>query len=145
MKKLLPFLFLGLIVSCTTNKPTITEKRLFGTWQFDEVEYFPWFGTKDNLTGVYENTQLTFFNDYTVVMINHATNDVYTGIWEVNIVSIPNGQNVSSAEQMIASLSHDITGDVVQIIWENLAVTRSRIRSTHDDKEGTFQFRLRKI
>ncbi|MBL7897603.1 MAG: hypothetical protein JNJ99_03625 [Crocinitomicaceae bacterium] len=149
MKSTLLFIFSGLFLlsSCDqSQKLTHTERKLIGQWEYDKVEYFPYWGFKENQTNEFESLQLEILKDFTITMQNSNTGEIYTGVWEVNIINLPssNGNNMV-AEEFIASLSGNISGEVIQIIWENIAVDNSRIRADHDDKQGIFNYKLRKL
>jgi hypothetical protein len=146
MKKVLPIIFLILLTACQqVQKMTPTEKKLVGEWQYDNVDYWPLWGSKDDLTNEQDHLVFQFNGDFTMTMLDLDLNESYTGIWEVNITSATGSEVSSNATQeLIASLSHDVTGDVVQLIWENLGVTNSRINATHDTKDGYYSYRLRR-
>ncbi|MBK9191552.1 MAG: hypothetical protein IPM77_08565 [Crocinitomicaceae bacterium] len=148
MKTSLLFLLTGLLLfSCDqSQKLTYTERKLIGEWEYDKVEYFPNWGFKENQTNEFEQYQIEILKDFTITMQNTMTGEIYSGVWEVNIISLPSSNgNSQVAEEFIASLSGNISGDVIQIIWENIAVDNSRIRADHDDKQGIFYYKLKKL
>jgi hypothetical protein len=146
MKRALPFLALLFLAGCQQiQKMTPTERRLVGEWQYTNVDYWPLWGFKEDITNEVDHLLLQFNEDFTMTLVDPELNESYTGIWEVNIVSVSGPNNtVNSAEELIASASNDITGEVIQIIWENIGVTNSRIDADHDTKDGSFIYRLRK-
>jgi hypothetical protein len=147
MKSTLLFLLSGLVLfSCDqSQKLTFTERKLIGEWEYDKVEYFPNWGIKENLSDEFANYQIEILNDFTITMQNLSTGETYSGVWEVNIINLPSSNgNSAAAEEFIASLSENTSGNVIQIIWENIGVDNSRIRATHDDKEGLFNYKLKK-
>jgi hypothetical protein len=146
MKKVLPILTLILLTACQQmQKMTPTERRLVGEWQYTNVDYWPNWGLKDDITNEVNHLLFQFNDDFTMTLVDPELNESYSGIWEVNIVSVAGPNNsVNSAEELIASMSNDLTGQVIQVIWENIGVTNSRIDAQHDTKEGSFIYRLRK-
>ena len=68
---------------------------------------------------------------------NSETGENYTGIWEVNCTG---GQDNSS--QLIASLTHDVTGEIKQIIWDSFSTTKKKICSNSSEKEGFYNYTL---
>jgi len=146
MKNLLPLFILVLLVSCQkTQKLTPTEKRIVGQWQYDEVNFWPRWSPKDDVTSDFDGFSFQFNDDFTVTMYDQDLNEAYTGIWEVNFVNVSNSDGTTGSDQeLIASLSHDVTGEVVQIVWETLGVNNSRIYATHDTKDGCFYYHLKR-
>lgn len=146
MKKVLPILSLILFTACQQiQKMTPTEKKLVGAWKYDNVDYWPVWGSKDDITNELDHLVFQFNDDFSMTMLDTDLNESYSGIWEVNLTNVSGSDGSSnSSQELIASLSHDITGEVVQIVWENLSVTNSRINACHDHKDGYYTYRLRR-
>lgn len=144
MKKVLPLLALMFLAGCQQiQKMTPTEKKIVGEWRYDNVDFWPIWGSKDDITNELDHLVFQFSDDFTMTLLDLDLNESYSGIWEVNLTTVSGSDGSSNASQeLIASLSHDATGEVIQIIWENLGVTNSRINATHDSKDGYYSYRL---
>ncbi|MBK8926875.1 MAG: hypothetical protein IPM74_13430 [Crocinitomicaceae bacterium] len=146
MKKLfLPLLTLVLL-SCNNNAQlNHIEKKMLGSWHYSKVEYKPNFGFNQNFTDTYSDITLQFNSDLTVTLSNDKTLESYSGVWEVNDVMVPSSDGSTEfCYELIASLSDDISGTAMLIIWENLNVTSSKITATHNTQDGWYTYKLRK-
>jgi hypothetical protein len=146
-KSILPLLFLVSLSCNKQDKLTWTERHVLGSWYYDEVKFTEnWSIGSDNLTKDYEDITLTFYDDFTITSVNTQTGETFTGMWEINVVEVYSGSDGSSTmgEELIAAMSSNSTGEVLQLIWEGLSVNKRRIRSYHNDKEGYYDFRLQK-
>jgi len=137
------------LISCNKeDNLTWTERRVVGSWQYDDVNFTErWKIGHEDITADYSGITLTFNDDFTMTSVNSLTGETLSGIWEINIVETYNSGTGSSAagEQLIASLSNDLNGEVTQLIWEDFYVNKERIQTRHDDKEGYYTFRLEKL
>lgn len=148
MKKIiLPLAFLALVSCSKDDQLTPTERNVIGAWNYEEVRFTEtWSFGSDDLTAGYSDITLTFYDDFTVTTLNTQTMETQTGIWEVNLVeSYDNNGGTNWGEQLIASLASDQTGEITQLIWENLAVNKRRMNCSHNNKEGWYHFRLEKL
>jgi len=144
------FLFLLIsMASCQKEgKLTYTEKRLIGSWFYTDVDFMErWSLKKDDVTNDYFGDILTFKNDFSFMYEDSDAGLVFEGVWQVNQVSTYNsGSNSSSmVETLIASYKNTVTGEIIQLVWDDLWVNKTHIRSNNSDKEGHYTFELKKF
>lgn len=147
MKRLVPFLVLFLLVACNKeDKLTYTEKRLIGAWFYSNVDYRPNWGIKKDITKEYFGQILTFDTDFTLSLENSQTNEIFGGVWQVNQQIVNNNNNNSAFnEQVIASYTNSLTGEINQLVWDNFTIYRNRIVANYSAKEGTYYLELKKF
>lgn len=143
---LLYFSLVALIAACQkTDKLTPTEKKVIGSWYYEAVDFRPVWGVKENLISDFNGYQFTFNSDFSVNLLNQLTNESYSGVWEINQVQSYNSTGEQGFnEQLLAALSHSLTGEPLLLVWDNLGVMSKRIRSSHTTNEGTYFYYLRK-
>ena len=145
MKNFLPFIFLALIVSCQkADKLTYTEKRVVGSWFYTNVDFAPFWSFKKDITKDYFGQILTFNNDFSFTLENTVTNELFQGIWQVNVSSNSNGNVNQLSNQLITSYQNTTSAEIEQLVWDNFSVTRNRINANGRDKVGSYQFDLKR-
>lgn len=148
MKNLVPFLLLSLLISCQQNNDlTYTEKRLVGSWFYNDVDYTPRWSFKNDITSDYFGDILTFNDDFSFMYENNVTGELYQGVWQVNLTSTANSGSNSgqNSDQVIASYENTGTGEIIQLVWDNFCVTKNRITAQNSVQDGYFNFELKKF
>lgn len=146
MKKLFLPLFVLVLFACDKNAQlNHVEKKMPGSWHYTKVEYKPNFGFSQDYTDMFSDCTWQFNKDLSVTLDNDKTMESYTGVWEVNDVMVPSSDGSTIyAYELIASLSDDVSGEAMLIVWENLNVTSTKITASHNTQDGWYTYKLRK-
>ncbi|MBK9590570.1 MAG: hypothetical protein IPO32_03370 [Crocinitomicaceae bacterium] len=147
MKNLIPFLLLGVLVSCQkTDELTYTEKRLIGSWFLTNVDYTPRWSFRTDITGDYFGQIMTFNEDFSFQFENTATGIVSQGVWEVNQVNAFNAGNNSNqwTDQLVISYT-DTTNTIIQQVWDNFCISKNLLNADNTVKDGHFQYQLKRL
>lgn len=136
-------LFIGLFVlGCAKEgQLTWTEKRMLGTWTYEKVKvYDDWSISGDRITDEYEGISITFYSDFSVEMIDLNNAQSFSGIWNIT----ESWSDDESSNHLFASLQENESGELRQLILENLSVTKKRMSASFDDNHQRFNYWLRK-
>jgi len=147
MKNLLPLFILTILISCQkADQLTYTEKRLVGSWFFTNVDFAPLWSFKKDITNDYFGEILTFNNDFSFSLENTVTNEIFQGVWQVNVITGFNNNANSSeyTEQVIASYENITSGETEQLVWDDFSLSKNRINANNLAKEGSYTFDLKR-
>ena len=147
MKNLIPFLLAALIISCQkTDELTYTEKRVVGSWFFTNVDFYPRWSLKEDITSEYFGQKMTFKDDFSFEFQNTLTGQVSQGVWQVNQVQSFNSANSNGqwSDQLVISYS-DSTNTIIQEVWDNIYVTKNILNGDNLVKDGHYQYQLKRF
>jgi hypothetical protein len=143
MKKGLLFLAVltaFLFVSCEKDGLNPTERQLIGTWEYSKVKYTRnWSFTSADRSLLYEDIQLIFYTDYSAKYANTFTGETATGLWDLSQTFTDD----DCINNIYASFTDDVTGDLRQVIFEDAGISNRTIRANYRDNEGWFRYVLR--
>lgn len=145
MKKFLPLIVVALLFdSCQkTDQLTWVEKRLVGSWFYTDVDFTPRWSFRKDITKDYFGQILTFNEDFSFSLENSETGETNVGVWQANQV---NGfSSNQQSDQVIASYEMAGTGEIIQMVWDDLCVSKNRINTAYQDKDGYYQFELKRF
>lgn len=147
MKNLLPFLLAVFIISCQkTDELTYTEKRVVGSWFFTNVDFYPRWSLKKDITGDYFGQMMTFNDDFSFEFKNTTTGQVSEGVWQVNeIQSFNSGNNSGQWSNQIVISYTDTTNKIIQEVWDNLYITKNMLNADNLVKDGHYQYQLKRF
>lgn len=120
---------------------TFTERRVVGTWNFEKVKvYDRWSFNTDEITSDYDREYITFNNDFTAIYEDLETGEIFSGVWNLT----ENNSGDYCVSNIFASFTNDETGDLMQVIFEDISVTKKRLRAQFENKEERFNYLLLK-
>lgn len=146
---LFSILILVFLASCGKNLSTNQiEDRLLGKWRFDNVEFRDK-GTmfKKDVTGNWVNYGMEFFYDGTLYFTETKSSviDTMAGYWYVN-ESYEWNSNSESNEliQKLELYIYGAEGDVKTMYWEELGITKSKLKSEEKSTKGRYFYKLKR-
>ena len=140
--RLILFLFGLLFLSSCVKEGELnsTERRIVGTWYYETVIFSDGWGS-ELITNQFHSIYLQFNSDFSFIYSDDVTGTTGTGVWDV--VDSYNGDN--SSNQIFISLTDDESGELSQIVFENISVTRKRMSATYQDHKTYYHYDLMKI
>lgn len=145
MKKIHTLAFLLLTISLLQTSCTREayvqriEYRIEGSWSFSTVRFLD-FLVIDNVSDRYENAEITFKDDYSVIYITNE-GDELVGTWTYNIVD--GGDD--SIGQVVMQLTDSQSGEDFLFLWDGFSVTQRRMRAIEDYDGGQLSYVLRRL
>ncbi len=132
-------LFGIVMFACNKEKP---DSRLIGTWRIAKVTFRKDFAvTKTDLTDVYNDIRLTFYNDKTFLYHHPGRKIDLTGNWEMDEESQNNGETTTTV-QYIDWWGEDHLGHYEEGKWDNISFNKNGMRATESKHSGTYNLRL---
>jgi len=146
LKKYIPALLVlfGIIMfSCNKEKPECGKcNQLEGIWRFESVIYRKdWAFHKTDLTDLYKDIRLHFYNDRTFLYHHEGRKIDLTGYWEMDEESQNNGETTVNVTYLDWS-AEDGHGNYEEGKWDNIAISRKGMKATEKKYGGTYGFKL---
>lgn len=143
------FLFLIVVlVSCNkTSQLNYTEKRLVGSWFYTNVDFTPRWGFKKDITKDYFGQIISFSEDFTMTIEDSQQGTSFSGVWQLNQVNSYSAQSKTNSwnQQVIASYDNTQTGNIVQLVWDQISVSKNRINAQTSTDDGYYTIQLKKF
>ncbi|WP_070137688.1 hypothetical protein [Crocinitomix algicola] len=143
LKNKLLFFVLGvfLFASCTKEgELNYRERKLVGTWYYETVRVSEGWSSQ-KITNDYHAVYLTFNADFSFDFRDEI-NEIYgSGLWEMT--ETYDGEYAS--DEIFISFNDDLTGDLYQIIFENISVTKRRVNAVYQDGSTRYNYTLYKV
>lgn len=137
-------LFVGLCAlfilgSCEKDGLTYTERRVLGDWTYTKVKYTRnWSVDPTDLTSDYNQFTITFNSDFSATYVDAETGESFSGIWD--LIEDYDGENCTS--DIYASFNREVTGELFHVIFQNISVTKQKLRANYMDNDGRFRYVL---
>ena len=152
MRKLLSYLMMAALVapmltSCRSdNGETWAERRISGTWQFDRVFYTPrWSIQRENRLEEYDQYAVTFFDDYTLLVLDTNTDEEYSGTWNLSSYNTTNGESTSTVQVLQVVWLNTVTNEIEAMILGDAYIGERRMSGNENNDEGNYRYRLVKL
>ena len=130
-----------LSISCEKDGLSYEERKLVGTWEYTKVKFTKkWSIKTSDLSSDYRDYELKLREDFTAKYIDFQTGDNYTGLWDLS--QICTDEDVVTT--VFISLSNDVSGEVMQLIFENATLSKRFLRGVYQSKEGQYRYVLEK-
>lgn len=143
MNKILLIVVAGLFVLTGCVKEgelNYTERRIVGEWYYETVRVSQGWGN-DFITDQYHSIYLRFNSDFSFNYTDDYLGMTGTGVWD--LTDTYNGEY--SSDEIFISFTDDETGELYQIVFENISVTKNRINAQFRDKNTLYTYHLQKV
>jgi hypothetical protein len=126
--------FLG---SCQKEGLTNYERKILGEWEFDKV-------TRNGfeINNDFKGDFIQFNSNFSTTYLDDPTGDSYTGVWEMIIDN--SGSDDECSRSVFASFTHDVTGEIKQVVLNNVRRSKKRIVANFQEDFRSYRYVLQK-
>lgn len=133
----------SLMLSCNKEKQDCGRcNQLEGTWRFEKVTFRKdWSVHKTDLTEVYKDIRLHFYNDRTFLYHHSGRKVDLTGYWEMDDEQQSDGETSTTVTYLDWS-AEDGNGNYEEGKWDNIHISRNGMNATESKYGGVYRFHL---
>jgi len=144
-KYILAFILLSgfTLFSCNKEEQDCGKcTQVEGTWRFENVTFRKdWSIHKTDLTDVYKDIRLHFYNDRTFLYHHSGRKVDLTGYWEMDEEEQSNGETTTTVTYLDWS-AEDGNGNYEEGKWDNINISKKGLSAMEGKYGGTYKFHL---